>query len=162
VRWCTPLIPALRRQRQADFWVQGQPGLQSEFQDSQGYTEKPCLKKPEKKKLDIFALDAFTPKVLYYQQCVALQHLQWYPTLYGYRTLYLKKSKYSQYSVFVCDCVSMYEYMCIDMQVSLLTLMVMNISTGKWPWKTIIFKCMGHSLIATPQNDWGLFTSPGT
>ena len=27
-------------------WVQGQPGLQSEFQDSQGYTEKPCLEKP--------------------------------------------------------------------------------------------------------------------
>jgi hypothetical protein len=23
--------------------VRGQPGLQSEFQDSQGYTEKPCL-----------------------------------------------------------------------------------------------------------------------
>ena len=23
----------------------GQPGLQSEFQDSQGYTEKPCLQK---------------------------------------------------------------------------------------------------------------------
>jgi hypothetical protein len=33
------------RQRQADFWVQGQPGLQSEFQDSWGYTEKPCLEK---------------------------------------------------------------------------------------------------------------------
>jgi hypothetical protein len=30
--------------------VQGQPGLQSEFQDSQGYTEKPCLEKPKKKK----------------------------------------------------------------------------------------------------------------
>jgi hypothetical protein len=27
-----------------------QPGLQSEFQDSQGYTEKPCLEKPKKKK----------------------------------------------------------------------------------------------------------------
>jgi hypothetical protein len=39
------LIPTLGRQRQADFWVWGQPGLQSEFQDSQGYTEKPCLKK---------------------------------------------------------------------------------------------------------------------
>jgi hypothetical protein len=26
-----------------------QPGLQSEFQDSQGYTEKPCLEKPETK-----------------------------------------------------------------------------------------------------------------
>ena len=25
--------------------VQGQSGLQSEFKDSQGYTEKPCLKK---------------------------------------------------------------------------------------------------------------------
>jgi hypothetical protein len=31
--------------READFWVRGQPALQSEFQDSQGYTEKPCLKK---------------------------------------------------------------------------------------------------------------------
>jgi hypothetical protein len=45
-----PLVLALGRQRQADFWVQGQPGLQSEFQDSQGYTEKPCLEKPKKKK----------------------------------------------------------------------------------------------------------------
>jgi hypothetical protein len=27
-----------------------QPGLQSEFQDSQGHTEKPCLEKPKKKK----------------------------------------------------------------------------------------------------------------
>jgi hypothetical protein len=44
--WHTPLIPALRRQRQANVWVRGQPGLQSEFQDSQSYTEKPCLKKP--------------------------------------------------------------------------------------------------------------------
>jgi hypothetical protein len=48
--WHTPLIPALGRQRQVDFWVRGQPGLQSDFQDSQGYTEKPCLKKPKKKK----------------------------------------------------------------------------------------------------------------
>jgi hypothetical protein len=44
--WRMPLIPALGRQRQADFGVRGQPGLQSEFQDSQGYTEKPCLEKP--------------------------------------------------------------------------------------------------------------------
>jgi hypothetical protein len=48
--WHTPLIPALGRQRQADFWVQGQPGLQSEFQDSHGCTEKPCLKKTKKEK----------------------------------------------------------------------------------------------------------------
>jgi hypothetical protein len=30
--------------------LQGQPGLQSEFQDSQGYTEKPCLETPPPKK----------------------------------------------------------------------------------------------------------------
>jgi hypothetical protein len=48
-RWCsTPLIPALGRQRKADF--PGQPGLQSEFQDRQGCTEKPCLEKPKKRK----------------------------------------------------------------------------------------------------------------
>ena len=28
----------------------GQPGLQSEFQDSQGYTEKLCLKNPKQNK----------------------------------------------------------------------------------------------------------------
>jgi hypothetical protein len=33
--------------------VQGQPGLQSEFQDSQGYTEKPYLEKPKKLKIKI-------------------------------------------------------------------------------------------------------------
>ncbi|EGW13627.1 hypothetical protein I79_016996 [Cricetulus griseus] len=36
--WCTPLMPAGRRISELE-----QPGLQSEFQDSQGYTEKPCL-----------------------------------------------------------------------------------------------------------------------
>jgi hypothetical protein len=48
--WLTPLIPALGRQRQADLWVRGQPDLQSEFQDSQDFTEKPCLGKKNKTK----------------------------------------------------------------------------------------------------------------
>ena len=48
--WLMPLIPALGRQRQADFWVRGQPGLRSEFQDSQGYVEKSCLGEPKEKK----------------------------------------------------------------------------------------------------------------
>jgi hypothetical protein len=52
VWWRTPLIPALGRQRQVDFWVQGQPGLQSEFQYSQGYTEKPCLEKSRERQRD--------------------------------------------------------------------------------------------------------------
>jgi hypothetical protein len=46
--WCTPLIPALGRQRQAGFLVQGQPGLQSKFQDRQGYKEKPVRKTKNK------------------------------------------------------------------------------------------------------------------
>jgi hypothetical protein len=50
--WRMSLILALGRQRQADFWVQGQPGLQSEFQDSQDYTEKPCLEPPPPQKKD--------------------------------------------------------------------------------------------------------------
>jgi hypothetical protein len=45
------LIPTLGRQRQADLRVGGQPGLQSDFQDSQGYTEKPYpTPSPQKKK----------------------------------------------------------------------------------------------------------------
>ena len=67
---CMPLIPVLGRQRQANFWVRGQPGLQSEFQDSQSYTEKSCLEKTKKqtnknkqkqntKKTNFFRLEAF-------------------------------------------------------------------------------------------------------
>jgi hypothetical protein len=65
--WRTPLISALGRQRQADFWVQGQPGLQSEFQDSQGCTEKPCLKKTNWKKVysAIFLLIILESHIMY-------------------------------------------------------------------------------------------------
>ena len=42
------LIPALRRQRQVDLGVWGQPDLQSEFRDSHGYAKKLCLKKKDK------------------------------------------------------------------------------------------------------------------
>ena len=36
-------------------WVQGQPGLQSEFQDSQDcYTEKPCLKRTKNKQKNLY------------------------------------------------------------------------------------------------------------
>jgi hypothetical protein len=42
-----PLVSVLRRQRQMNLYIQGQPGLQSEFQDSQGYTENPFIKKPK-------------------------------------------------------------------------------------------------------------------
>jgi hypothetical protein len=41
-------VTTLGRQRQADFLVRGQSGLQSELQGSQGYTEKPCLRKQNK------------------------------------------------------------------------------------------------------------------
>jgi hypothetical protein len=38
----------MQRQAGMSLWVLGQPGLQSEFQGSQGYTEKPCLKNKTK------------------------------------------------------------------------------------------------------------------
>jgi hypothetical protein len=44
-----PYIPALGVQRQSDLWIWGQSSLQNKFQDSQGYTEKPRLKKQTKK-----------------------------------------------------------------------------------------------------------------
>lgn len=40
---------AFGRQRQADLWISRQPGIQSNFQDIQGYTEKSYLKKTRKK-----------------------------------------------------------------------------------------------------------------
>jgi len=42
-------MPALRRQWQADV-CEFEPGLHREFQNGPGYTEKPCLKKPNQTK----------------------------------------------------------------------------------------------------------------
>ena len=54
--------PSTREVEQADFWVRGQPGLQSEYQDSQGYTEKPCLKKQTKQENTIKQVEVLTEK----------------------------------------------------------------------------------------------------
>jgi hypothetical protein len=43
------------REAEAGGFLRGQPALQSEFQDSQGYTEKPWLKKPKKKEKKILS-----------------------------------------------------------------------------------------------------------
>ena len=48
--WHTPLIPELGRQRQVDFLIQDQAGLQSDLQDSQGYPEKLSVKKLQQQK----------------------------------------------------------------------------------------------------------------
>jgi hypothetical protein len=40
--------PSTREAEAGGFLSSSQPGLQSEFQDSQGYTEKPCLEKQTK------------------------------------------------------------------------------------------------------------------
>jgi hypothetical protein len=46
--------PSIHRQILVDLSVQGQPGLQSEFQDSQDHTEKPFSKTKNKtKKLEL-------------------------------------------------------------------------------------------------------------
>jgi hypothetical protein len=42
--WCTPLITALGSQREAELLSSGL-AWSTEYQESQGYTEKPCLKR---------------------------------------------------------------------------------------------------------------------
>jgi hypothetical protein len=80
--WRMPLIPALGRQRQVDFWVWGQPGLQSELQDSQGYTEKPCLEKTKKqnkqtnKRLTPNAPEYVCSKIKHFLYIIILRILQ--------------------------------------------------------------------------------------
>ena len=74
-----PLISALRRQRQVDFWVQAQPSLQSEFQDSQGYTEKPCLEKNKAK----------TNLYICMQLWLRLEYTDWFLVLYTHLAHYV-------------------------------------------------------------------------
>ena len=47
------MFPALRRQRQMDLCEFETSLVYKEFQDSQGYREKPCLEKPNQKKIII-------------------------------------------------------------------------------------------------------------
>ena len=48
--WSTPLIPALRRQRQADFWVRGQPGNKVNSRTSRAIQWNPVSKNKNKNK----------------------------------------------------------------------------------------------------------------
>lgn len=51
-----PLVPAPRRQRQANLRVQGHSGLQGEFQDHWSYIKKnPVLKKEREREFFILA-----------------------------------------------------------------------------------------------------------
>jgi hypothetical protein len=50
VVWYITSVSALRRQKPINLQVRGQPGLQIEYRDSQGYTEKPSLRKTKEKK----------------------------------------------------------------------------------------------------------------
>ena len=47
----TIINPSLQMQRKADHLLKSQPGLWNEFKDCQKYTEIPCLKKIQKKKI---------------------------------------------------------------------------------------------------------------
>lgn len=48
LRWHTSLTPALGKQQQADF-CKFKASLVKEFQDSHGYTVRPCLTTPMRK-----------------------------------------------------------------------------------------------------------------
>jgi hypothetical protein len=63
-----------------------QPGLQREFQDNQGYTEKPCLKKPKEKKkkrrnkvgLKLREPLASASQMLELKACSTIPNLKWF------------------------------------------------------------------------------------
>ena len=64
--WCMSLIPTRGRQRQLG--VQGQSGLQSEFQDRlRSYTEKFCLKKTNTKERERTHLSIYVHEQVYEQ-----------------------------------------------------------------------------------------------
>lgn len=64
--WHTPSISAPGRQSLANVRVQNQPGLRSQFQDSQGYTGfmKLCLIKQKQKKFEHCLLNGFTNPIM--------------------------------------------------------------------------------------------------
>jgi hypothetical protein len=59
---CTSFLLALK-QKQEDLWVRGQPGLQSEVQDSQGYTEKPCLQSKQNKRENALGIGSLSKEI---------------------------------------------------------------------------------------------------
>ena len=54
-----PIIPALRRQRQVELLSSRPGGLQSEFQNSPDYKEKPCIEYICIRGLNLFAIREF-------------------------------------------------------------------------------------------------------
>jgi hypothetical protein len=67
--------PTTKESEAGGFWVQEQPGLQSEFHDSQGYTQKPCLEnqnKQTKKKCVLFLLHTLRNLLQYLHSVIVL------------------------------------------------------------------------------------------
>jgi hypothetical protein len=58
-----------------DFWVRGQPGLQSEFQDSHGYTEKSCLEKTKQTNKQKNQKQKTLRQLYYFRTCQVAQLL---------------------------------------------------------------------------------------
>lgn len=55
--FCMPLIPAVARQRQVDLCEIDAYSINKEFQDSQSYVERPCLKQ---NKIEFIVLESLT------------------------------------------------------------------------------------------------------
>jgi hypothetical protein len=131
--WRTPLIPALGRQRQADFWVQGQPGLQSEFQDSQGYTEKPCLGKTKNKTNQI--------------QSTTLPQIFKYKSIYIYIWYYIYMILYM---IYIIHMIRLYIYVCVCIYISYIYSL-----NNLWLLRKMIKCLIGAGILYWRiQNDW--------
>ena len=75
---------------------QGQPGLQSEFQDTQGYTVKPCLKTKQNIYYVIFVHLHIVCVCVYSFKHICMAHV-W--SEYGFQKSVLRKKKHLQQTV---------------------------------------------------------------
>jgi len=91
-------------------WVQGQPGLQSKFQDSQGYTEKPCLK--PKPKRSILECKCILWCIIKFELCNLLQ-LQYLSRNFFSSDVYI--TLYVGVLLSVCACLCVYVHVCVHM-----------------------------------------------
>jgi hypothetical protein len=67
-----PSTPAMR---QADLCIWGQPGLQSQFQDSQGYTEKPCREEKRTHTCMCVCMCIYTCMYMYLERYIDIKNL---------------------------------------------------------------------------------------
>jgi hypothetical protein len=116
-----------------DFWVRGQPGLQrTEFQDSQGYTEKPCLEeknkkqkqKKTKKQNKTTTKEDTTTNRHRLVKISELKYTNYDETIVNYETIVIIHPKYGKIILFVHTYIYFFTYLSIYLSIYLFNVCV--------------------------------------